>query len=482
MEAEKLKEFERIFNPRSVAIIGAKTTDDFTNAMMATKMKDHLFFVNPNYTEIYGRKCFASVLDIENPIDYAVIAIPALSLPKVLSECIEKGIKTAHAFTAGFSETGLEERIKLEDEVRRIVKGKIRLIGPNCMGIYCPKSGLSFSPLAPTDEGPIGVISQSGTFAGLFSTTGKIKNLKFSKVVSYGNAIDLDCPDFIEYLADDPETEIIALYMEGSRDGERLKAVLEEATRKKPVIALKGGVTEHGSRAASSHTGSLAGSPEIWSALFKQTGVIQVETFSELIDAVLPFIRSPLPAGKGVSMITSSGGLSVIETDLCVKVGLEVPGFEGETLNELKRIVPAAGTIMGNPLDAWPLYYNTSDTSGTLYHAIKVIALDRNIHSLILHFDELAYFRHVLGEGLEAHLKKLIDLMIDGCQYVRDEVGKPVIICVELDPYSEDEEDRRHHLMVKKAFENEQFPVYATLDASIKALFNLYRYARREAS
>jgi len=479
MKAERFKEFEDIFNPRAVVIIGASQTDDFTNAMMNTKMKDNLFFVNPSHKEIYGRPCFASILDVEESIDYAVLAVPAPALPKVLKECIEKGVKTAHAFTAGFSETGLKERKKLEDEVGEIVKGRIRLIGPNCMGIYCPKSGLSFSPGAPKEEGPVGVISQSGTFAGLFSTKGKIRNLRISKAVSYGNAIDLDCPDFLEYLVDDPETEIIALYMEGARDGQRLKSVLDKAARKKPIVALKGGVSEHGSRAASSHTGSMAGSPEIWSALFQQTGVIQVETFDELIDAVLALSRSPLPSGKGVSIITSSGGFSVIETDVCLKVGLEVPKFEEKTLNELRRIVPKAGTGIGNPLDAWPLYYITSGEPGTIYNAIKHTALDRNIHSLVFHFDELSYFKYVFGEGLENHLKNLVRLMVDGCQYARDEVGKPVMICVELDAYSEDEEDRRYHLMVKKAFEDKQFPVYASLDASIKALFNLYRYSTR---
>jgi acetyltransferase len=455
MEAEKLKEFDGIFNPKAVAIIGATQTDDFTNAMMRTKIKDNLFLVNPSRKEIHGKRCYDSILDIENTIDYVVLAVPAKVLPKVLNECIDKGVNTAHAFTAGFSETGIEERIELENEVKEIIKGKIRLIGPNCMGIYCPKSGLSFSPNAPSEEGTVGVISQSGTFAGLFSTWGNIRNLRVSKAVSFGNAIDLDCPDLLEYFA------------------------MAEASRKKPVIVLKGGVTEHGSRAASSHTGSLAGSPEIWSALFRQTGVIQVETFDDLVNAVLAVTRSPLPSGKGVSMITSTGGFSVIETDVCLKVGLEVPQFEEETLKELRRMVPAAGTAIRNPLDAWPLYYNISEKSETIDDAIKIVASDKNIHSLLLHFDEVSYFMSVFGDALGDHLKGLIKLMLDGCEYARNELGKPVVVCVELDPYSEDEADRMYHLMVKNAFEEKQYPVYPTLEASIKAMFNLYRHGMR---
>lgn len=476
MKGEKVKELEYVFNPRTVAVIGASESDDFTQALMRTKMKEKLFLVNPKHQEVLGKKCYDSILDIEDGIDYAIIAVPALIVPKVLSECIQKGVKATHAFSAGFSETGLEERRRLEDEVREIVKGKIRLIGPNCMGIYCPKSGLSFSADASTEEGTVGVISQSGTFAELFASTGKTRNIKLSKAISYGNAIDLDCPDFLEYLAQDPETKVIALYMEGTKDGKRLKSELGKAARRKPIVALKGGVTEHGSRAASSHTGALAGSPESWSSLFMQTGVVQVDSYDELVDTVLALTYSPLPSGKGVSLVTNSGGFSVIETDSCVKAGLEVPQFQEETIRELAKIVPTAGTGIGNPLDAWPIYYDRPGMSGTVSDAIKIVALDRSIHSLVVHFDELRYLKRALGEALEEHLKDLIDFMINGCEYARDRIGKPVMVCVSVDAYSEDEEDRRYHLMAKKAFESRQFPVYSSLDASIKALFNLYRY------
>ncbi|MDZ7375057.1 MAG: CoA-binding protein [candidate division KSB1 bacterium] len=479
MDAERKKEFEYIFYPKAVAVIGASYNDGFSQSLMRTKMKDNLFLVNPKYKELSSKKCYDSILDITDEIDYAVIAVPAPLVPKVLTECIQKRVKVAHIFSAGFAETGIEERLKLEDEIKQLTKGKIRIIGPNCMGIHCSKSGLAFIPDASTEEGAIGVISQSGTVAEQFLTLGKIRNIKFSKVISYGNAIDLDCPDFLEYLADDPETKVIALYIEGTRDGKRLRTALGKIARKKPVFALKGGVTEHGSRAASSHTGSLAGSPKIWAALFQQTGVVQVSSFEELLDAVLALSCSPLPPGKGVSIITNSGGFSVIETDLCVKAGLEVPQFHEETTRELRKIVPIAGTSIGNPLDAWPIYYNMPGQSGTLADAIRIVINDRNIHSLVLHFDEISYLRRFLGDALENHLKQLVKLMISGCRYARDEMCKPVMVCVSLDAYSEDEEDRRYHLLVKKAFESERFPVYPTLNASIKALLNLYRYSKQ---
>jgi acyl-CoA synthetase (NDP forming) len=245
------------------------------------------------------------------------------------------------------------------------------------------------------------------------------------------------------------------------------------------VLALKGGVSEHGRRAASSHTGSLAGSPEIWSSLFKQAGVIQVLDFDELLDTTLALSCVPLPSGKGTAIITNSGGFSVVETDLCVKAGLEVPQFTEETIAELRKMVPIAGTSINNPLDAWPIYYNMQGMAGTLADAIKTVSHDENIHAIVLHFDEVRYLRHVFGEATEGFLKELVKIMVQGCQYARDEMGKTVMICVSLDAYSEDEKDRKYHLLAKRAFESEQFPVYSVLGASIKALSNLYRYKAR---
>jgi len=475
MEARMMRELDAIFNPHSVAVIGAREVDGFSTSLSGTKLKENLFLVNPKHHELLGRKCYPSILDIKEDIDYVIIEVPAVVIPRVLEDCIKKKVKAAHIFSSGFSETGLAERVNLEDEVKKLAKGKIRLIGPNCMGIHHAKSGLAFSPGAPAEEGSIGVISQSGTFADAFLDLGRIRNINFSKVVSYGNGIDLDCPDFLEYLAQDGETTAIALYIEGTRDGARLKSALRKAAKRKPVIALKGGVTGHGSRAAASHTGSLAGSPQVWRAFFKQAGVVQVETFDELTNTILAVSHSPLPSGKGVSLITNSGGFSVMETDMCVKAGLEVPQFTKKTLRELRKIVPLAGTGINNPLDAWPLYYNPT----VLRDTIKAIARDGNIHSLVLHIDEMKYWVQVLGEATEDTLKEILPLMVEGCVYTRDEINKPVMVCVALEAYSQDEKDRKYHLMVKREFESRGFPVYPTLEGTIKTLFNLYRYRRR---
>ncbi len=472
--------FDYIFNPNSVAIIGASPHDLATLAQMSTKIRDRLFLVNPQYTEVRGKKCYPSIADVESEIDYVILIVSATVVPQVLEECIQKGVKVAQIYTAGFSETGIPERIEMEKRLKETAAGKIRIIGPNCFGVYCPRSGLAVVPESPDEEGHIGVVTQSGSVAESFSYFARTKNLRFSKMVSYGNAIDLDAPDFLDYLADDPDTRMIAFYVEGSRNAARLKTALTNAARKKPVVAIKGGMTDQGIRAAASHTGSMTGTPEIWKALFRQAGALQVESFDEMTNILLALRGSPAPAGPAVAIVTNSGGFSVIQTDLCMKAGVEVPRFSPATLKRLRQLVPIAGTSIGNPLDAWPIFYNIS-AEGNLADIIKTVSGDVNIHSLVFQFDQFRYLRRVLGPGVEAHMEKVIQLMIEGLEYTRDKEKKPVVITVSLDPYLEDEQDRNTSLKMKRALAERGFPVYSNLDGAIKAVANLYRFAQFRA-
>ncbi len=467
--------FDTIFNPRGVAIIGASPFDLATQAQMKTKIRERLYLVNPKYTEMLGRKCYPSILDVEAPVDYVIIGVSAAILPQVLEQCIRKGVKAAQIFTAGFSETGIPERIKQEEELKRQALGKIRLIGPNCFGVYCPKSGLAIVPEAPTEEGHIGVVAQSGSFAESFSYFAGTKNLRFSKVISYGNAVDLDGADFLEYLADDEDTKIIAFYIEGTKNAPRLTAALGRAAARKPVIAIKGGMTEQGMRAAASHTAAMAGSPDIWSAVFKQCGVLQVDNFDEMTNMLMALDTSPLPAGRSMALITNSGGFSVIQTDLCQRAGIAVPRFSSETVEALRTLVPAAGTSIGNPLDAWPIYYNIG-SAGNISDIIRTVAADRGIQTLVFQFDQFRYLRRILQAGIDAHMQRLIELMVEGCGEAREKEHKPVMITVSLDPYLEDEQDRHYNLLLKKAFAARGFPVFATLDATVRTVANLCRY------
>ncbi|MDD5312499.1 MAG: CoA-binding protein [Dehalococcoidia bacterium] len=478
MDRAKYLELDKIFHPHNVAVIGASQFGDIASlALLSTKIKDRVYFVNPKYSEIYGRKCYASILDIPDPVDYAIFGINAKFVPDVLADCIKKGVRAAHIYTSGFSETGLPEAIELERKVKRIAEGKIRLIGPNCFGIYCPESGLAIVPESLEQEGNVGVITQSGSVAESFSYFGKTKNLKFSKVISYGNAIDLDCTDFLEYLADDPQTKVIALYIEGSRDGERLKRALKYASAKKPIVAIKGGLTENGSRVATSHTAAMTGTPELWKSLFKQCGVIQVNSYDEMVNAVMAFSYLNLPAGNRVSILSNSGGFSVIQTDLCHAEGIEVPKFTDGTIKQLRQLVPLAGTIIGNPLDAWPVYYKIYEKEGNLADIIGILGADKNIDMLVVQFDQFRYIRRMRQSEAGEHTRTLTEVMLTGMQHVRDVIGKPVIACVVIDPFLEDDEDRECNLMMKNVFEQNNFPVYPSLDAGIKAVSKLFKYA-----
>ena len=463
-------ELDYIFYPESVAIIGASENDFFfTRALLKSKIKEKLFLVNPKRKKILNVKCYPSILDVEAKVDYAIIAVPAPIVPQVLKECISEGVKVAHIFSSGFSETGIEERIDLENEIKEIAKGKIRLIGPNCMGVYCSESGLTFSDEVSFEEGPVALVSQSGTFAVDLLAVGSTMNIKFSKVVSYGNAIDLDCPDFLDYLADDSKTKIVALYIEGAKDGRRLKSSLERLAKQKPVVALKGGMTEHGSRAASSHTGAIAGSPEIWRALFKQLRIIHVETFDEMVDTLLALLYCPLPQGENVSIITFSGGYSVVETDWCAKLGLNVPQFTDETTKKLRDFVPIAGTSFKNPLDAWPIF-----NSGVLPEAVKVVGLDENIDSLILHLDSRFLWRN-WRTAAEEHFKKFLENLLNACNYVRDELKKPLMICNCPPPILECEAIK-YYLQVQKVFQEKKYALYSSIDRAAKSIYNLCKY------
>jgi acyl-CoA synthetase (NDP forming) len=470
--------FERIFNPRGVAIIGASHHDIATLAHVRTKIQDRLSLINPKYPEVLGRKCYPSVLDVAGEIDYAIIGIAAATIPAVLEDCIRKGIPCAQIFTAGFAETGVPEAVARERELQRQARGRIRLIGPNCFGIYCPRSGLAIVPESPEEEGHIGVVAQSGGVAECFSYYAATKNLRFSKVISYGNAADLDGTDFLAYLADDPDTKIIALYVEGANDPDRLAAALTKAARAKPVIAIKGGMTEQGMRAAASHTASLSGSPSIWRAVIKQAGAVQVESFDEMTDAVMAFDTCPPPRGPAVAIINNSGGFSVMQTDLCLKAGIEVPRFSQETIDTMRGLIPLAGTAIGNPLDAWPIYYNVSP-SGNIADIIRLVAADPHIHSLIFQFDQFRYLRRVLGHRLPDHMQRLTALMVAGCRDARQKHGMPVLAAIALDPYLEDGDDRHYNLTIKRAFAAEGFPVYANATAAIRALSHLIRFGRR---
>ena len=231
-------------------------------------------------------------------------------------------------------------------------------MGPNCMRLYVPASKLTAWGANPTGSGPVAFLSQSGAHAELLSSYAQGLGIRFSKVISFGNACGLQAVDFLEYLADDPETRIITMYLEGIKGGNRVTQLVKAINRTKPVIVWKGGLTDSGSRAVASHTASLAGSASVWDAFFKQTGAVRVNSLAEIVDMVMVFLHLTPPRGRRTLLLGGGGGNSVALADICSDEGLEVPPLSYETRQELANFIPLAGNSIRNPLDVWMVQWN----------------------------------------------------------------------------------------------------------------------------
>lgn len=358
MDPEKklLEQIDSLFHPRSVAVVGVprgmKMGKLFLVALRDQGFPGTIYPVNPEAREIDGLRSYPSVSALPEPVDLAILLVPHHKSLPVLKECAQRGVKGAVLFTAGFGETGTQQGAALEMELATLAKTSgMRIIGPNCMGIYAPGSGLSFFPELPRESGPIGMISQSGSLGNILGRLAHQKGLRFSKVVSIGNQCDLTASDFMEYLALDADTRCIAVYLEGVRDGRRFLETLKLACRKKPVILWKVGLTPEGAKAAMSHTGSLGGSGEIWRAVAAQSGATLVDGFQEWVDALMSFAFLEEAAGPRVAILSGPGGLAVAAAEACGKEGLKLASLNDTTRQRLCRVIPPTGTSIMNPVD-----------------------------------------------------------------------------------------------------------------------------------
>lgn len=351
---------EPIFHPRAVALVGVSSRQQGMSSGFLTSLieqdyhQEHgLYPINPKMTEVAGLPCYPSLLDTPDPVDHVISLVPAQAVPGLVEQCLEKGIRSIHFFTAGFSETGDPELAALEREfVGKLTGAGIRVIGPNCMGLYVPKEGLAFMGGFPSEPGNVMLISQSGANAGDVIHGLSSRGVRFSKAISYGNGADLQSHDFFDYAADDPDTEVVTAYIEGVKDGRRFFEAVRRCAERKPVIILKGGLTGAGARAASSHTGSLAGSREIFEALCRQAGAIRAETMEELHDLVVAVTTSTREVtGPGVGLVGGGGGIAVLSADAIAAEGLDVPPMPEATKERLREYIPIAGTSINNPID-----------------------------------------------------------------------------------------------------------------------------------
>ncbi len=381
--------WQALFQADSIAVIGAKETPGSWggDAMRAcvdsarAKQGRRVYPVNPNETEVMGIRSYPTVLDIPDTVDLAVIVVPAAVVPQVFRQCAEKGIRAAVIVSAGFSEVD-GDGSKYEAEIVDIAqKEGLHFVGPNCVGHADMHSRIASAAMASRiPAGPLALLSQSGTLGGSIMQIAAGRGVGLSKMISTGNEADLRLEDYLEYLAYDDDTRVIAAYIEGLRDGRRFFNLTKEITREKPVVVMKSGTTGKSARAARSHTGALSGSDEIYTAAFRQAGVIRAEDEEELGDLVLALLHLPLPRGNRVAILTMGGGFGVVAAELCEKEGLELADLEDKTLKKLGEILLPRWTP-GNPVDMVGVRPTEGDT--TVMSCLQLLIADNNIDSVI---------------------------------------------------------------------------------------------------
>ena len=465
------EEMNFVFCPNSIAIIGASRDTEkekhqgWTGRLLQFEYRGKIYPINPQADYILGLKAYNSIIDIPEKVDYAIISVGAELVPKAVKECIHKSVKGIHIFTAGFAETGKEKGKKLQEEIVNIIRNSnTRVIGPNCMGIYCPQSNITFDTRFSRESGPIAFVSQTGVAGRQFIYTANQRGLRFSKAVSYGNAVDLDSTDFLEYLARDPETKLIVLYIEGVRDARRFFEIVRECVKTKPVVILKAGLSESGAGAVASHTASLSGSRRVWQAFFKQTGAIQVETLDEAVEQLLALLHIPRLEGRKAGIVGRGGGPGVIAVDLCEKEGITVPQLMAETRNQLERITPAeAGSSVRNPVEVG---IGGGGVSKDYARGLEIVASDPQVDFVITHLNPEGYSHYGgLGDWQEDLIKMLLSSV--------KTMPKPLVVVLMPGQTTETFGPIKE---VQQRLTEAGLPVFSSMEAATKAVSRVIGY------
>ncbi|MDH3701616.1 MAG: CoA-binding protein [Alphaproteobacteria bacterium] len=350
--------FDALFRPNTIAVFGASTAgrgfaNDFIQATLKLGFTGEIYPIHPNATEIEGLKAYPTLDATPSPIDYAFIGIGARHIPAILAAANGR-VKFAQVISSGFGEMADGGKALEAELVRAAHAGGMRLLGPNCLGTYSPGGRISYDRGTDGIVGPVGIISQSGGLTRDLLRRGGRRGIRYSAVLSMGNCADLSPSDMLEHFLDDPGTTVIGMYLEHIRDGRRFFEILRAAKARKPVVVLKGGRTQEGSRAAVSHTGALAGDDRMWTALARQTGSILVDTLEQMLDQLLILQHLTPNADKpthSIALFGNGGGTGVLATDLFARNGLSVPRASDRTFATLKAMELPPGTSLDNPYD-----------------------------------------------------------------------------------------------------------------------------------
>jgi acyl-CoA synthetase (NDP forming) len=349
------RSLERVFNPRSVAVIGAsevagKASERRTRSLIQGGYQGDIYLINPKRSELFGRKAYPNITAVEKEVDLVMIVVAPKFLVPAVADSVKMGAKGMVIITAGLGETGAEGK-KIEAQIlQEAAKTGAYVIGPNCSGMFSASARMNLLGVPPLREGSISVLAQSGNVIDSLTHYAEVRGVGFSKIISLGNAIGVSFPEYIEYLKDDPNTKAIMIYLEGIKDGNRLVQVARETAKAKPVIALKVGRSMAGARAAASHTGSLAGDALIVDAAFRQAGVVRVSNVDELFDMACILSTCPIPGGNRVAILSEGGGDNSIAADNAAVHGMEVPVLSRQTQEKIKPFL-LEGMPASNPID-----------------------------------------------------------------------------------------------------------------------------------
>ena len=404
-------DLESFYDPRSIAIIGAsghprKPGGRPLAALRKRGYAGRVFPVNPRYDEMAGVKCYPTILDVPDDVDMAIISVPANSVPDVLRQCGAKGVKAVVIFSGGFSEVGARGEA-LQREITDLAReNDFRILGPNCLGIINSRNSVmaSFAHIVDLEPvpGTLGLVTQSGAFGAMIYAQATAAGVGCSSFTSVGNEADCEFSDFVGYLLDDPATEVIGGYLEGAKDGDKLRRVAERALGlRKPIVMLKVGRTSSGARAASSHTGSLAGDDQVYDAFFRQMGIVRIETLGELTSFAIVHRGGRSCRGRRVAILSGSGGYGVMVADKCESLGLSVPEPAGATRQKLEQCLPDFGSAR-NPID---LTAQAAVDPSMLGKCLRALAADDDIDIILAH----AFFLEKTGMKLAKEIVEIYE-------------------------------------------------------------------------
>ncbi len=453
---------DRAFNPKTVAVVGEKGPQ-YHWLQAEKEFKGKLYSVQVNPVEFEGIKAlgienYTSLNDIPGPVDLVIVTVPRQVAPRILEDCIKKGVAAAHFYTSGFAETDTEEGKRLEMQmVEQAKQVDFYLIGPNCMGIYNPALGLKQAAREHASSGPVGFISQSGTHAVTFSYECYLQGVGINKSISFGNGRVLDAADYLEYFAGDEGIKAIAMYLEGVRDGRRFLKTLKSVAAIKPVIIWKGGRTEEGNRAIASHTGSLAVPQAMWEAAIRQCGAVKVNSLAELVDTLNAILYMRPVTGSRMGIAGGSGGQSVAIADVFAENDLQVPTLTQESYDQLGEFFQLIGAGYRNPIDP-------GVNRRQMRRIMDILDKDGNVDNLVLMTNIGSQTRG--ADQVLADLEMLIEL--------RQKSQKPVAVILGYNLPENIEET----LGVIEKLHNGGIPLFVSAERGARAFRNAREYYR----